>query len=131
MDHEVEAASAGAVVLSASGSLWLAEFDSADTYAKVRNRLDELVGPGWIVHRVDGEIGAASLMKSDGAPRNRRAERVIGALKAAASPMLFGDVAIIGLEATSGIPSWRYFTSLDEDYIAMINAEHTLARYEE
>lgn len=91
--------------------------------------LDQLVAPGWIMHQIDAEIGAACLMKTDGAARNHHAEALIGSLGVNVVPMLFGTVGLIGLVPDKSLPAWRRFTSLDELYFELIDHEHQLAHH--
>lgn len=115
-----------ALVILPEGTCRTAAFSAAETYSKVARQLDEMVGSGWIVHQIDAEIGAACLMKSDGARRNHHAEATIRSLGITAVPMLFGHVGLIGLSEDKTLPAWRRFTSLDEFYFELIDHEHQL-----
>lgn len=115
-----------ALIILPDGSRHTAEFCAGEAYRDVGQRLDELVAPGWIMHQIDAEIGAACLMKSDGAPRNHHAEAIIRSLGTSSAPMLFGRVGLIGLSEDKTLPAWQRFTSLDEFYFELIDHEHQL-----
>lgn len=117
------------LTISPDGLVRSEPFTAWDVYSEVRASLDELVGSGWIIHQIDVEVAAASLMKIDGAPRNHHAEEIIQRLGVTSTPMFFGRVALIGLNSETTLPAWRRLTSLDEFYIELITREHQLSHH--
>ena len=83
------------------------------------------VGKGCVVHRLDPEIAAASLLRGDGAQRNRHAEALVRGVGIQPVPQFFGTVALMGLDQqVPNLPVWECLCHLASFHYELIIDEH-------
>lgn len=86
-------------VVTADGQLDAPEAPNGNSEAY--KFLDFLVGPGWVMHRLNDELAVASLLKHDEpSARNLHAEVLVASIGVPESrqPRLYGDVVFLHWE---------------------------------
>lgn len=113
-----------AIVITSDRCVQQIGFAPPASYAEVNRLLAQVVGQGWILHQLDDEICASSLMKPDAVRRNTHAEAIVKSIGVLTVPLLYGPVVLTGLVNDKEPPPWRRLTSLDDFYQELITQEH-------
>lgn len=112
-----------ALVITAQHVVEEVTFDPGPSREETFAQVAASVGQGCVMHRLDPEVAAASLLRGDGARRNRHAEAVVRGLGLQQVPPLFGSVALLGLD-DPGLPIWDSLCHLASFHHELIIAEH-------
>lgn len=112
------------IALSAHGAVDHPQFGSPGSFRHLGRTLSGVVGPGWIVHRVDDELAVATLMRGDGGYRNHHAEAVLRRLGITPTPMLYGTVAVLGVVDGAAESAWGGLGELDGFHAELLDQAH-------